>query len=442
MLQSNFRQFIEIYLDRFSVRKNLGGMYKMLTPAELQNKIYNTSYDYRDNAMNEFMRDIQENYEQLYAKCVDFNSRIEQLNSSLQYYKSIENTLQNALFLAEKVSEEKLEEASQKAEKIENDALAKADDIVAGARNQLEDIKTKISDLQVEYEKYMVQYKNLVKGQLDLLEKEPFSLADAVNQQSFDSSVVDDEKKKILNNSDTLNINFDNNPKRDATTGFSADNIIIEDTKSSIDDINESPTEFAKFVEDATNSVDQMSSSIDMVNEELNEAGHELEHIAQDLENTAEILIGEEFLKNHDTEPNQVNTDDIFSASFDNLKNLNSFVDNQGMSQDVSQSNGQDLNQNVQEYANDNNQQYNVADSGSNQEYMNNEYMNTTDNTDDNVYTNFSNADYSQGFNSTYQQQYNPQYNPNFKQYNYEQQQSEPDEKSNGIGGFFKKIKK
>lgn len=171
-------------------------MYKMLTPAELQNKIYNTNYDYRDNAMNEFMRDIQENYEQLYAKCVDFNSRIEQLNSSLQYYKGIENTLQNALFLAEKVSEEKLDEATQKAEKIESEALSKADDIIAGARNQLEDIKKKISDLQSEYEKYMNQYKSLVQGQLDLLETEPFTLAEAVRQNSPEA--FSDESKKNM----------------------------------------------------------------------------------------------------------------------------------------------------------------------------------------------------------------------------------------------------
>jgi len=141
----------------------------MLTPGELQQKILKSGLDFRNREIKTFVKELQDEYESLYKRQKESQDKIEALTKSVRYYKSIEKTLQNALILAEKVSDEKIEEANDKTRIIKKEAQAEVDKILLGARGELLDIHDKTVRMQKEYERYRKQYVSLVKDQLDQL---------------------------------------------------------------------------------------------------------------------------------------------------------------------------------------------------------------------------------------------------------------------------------
>lgn len=149
----------------------------MLTPVEIQNKIFKSGglgYDKKD--VDVFMKEIVDSYEVLYREKMELNDKVGVLNEGLQYYKSIEKTMQKALLLAQKTAEETQENAMRTARNIEKEAMTKAEILISDARRELELIHQKTVQLAQQYEKYKLQFKNLAAAQIELLETESFQI--------------------------------------------------------------------------------------------------------------------------------------------------------------------------------------------------------------------------------------------------------------------------
>lgn len=149
----------------------------MITPIELSSKVFNKSglgYEKRD--VDNFIREVSSSYETLYKENVELKDKINALNDGIQYYKTIEKTIQKALVLAEQTADETKEAARQNAKAIEDQAKVKASMIVEDAKRQLDDIHQKTIRLIEQYDLYKAQYKNLAKAQMELLESESFQI--------------------------------------------------------------------------------------------------------------------------------------------------------------------------------------------------------------------------------------------------------------------------
>ena len=86
----------------------------MLTPVEIQAKTFKSGglgYDKKD--VESFMREVNRSYEILYRENMELKDKVAVLNEGIQYYKSIEKTLQKALVLAEKTAETTKEAANK-----------------------------------------------------------------------------------------------------------------------------------------------------------------------------------------------------------------------------------------------------------------------------------------------------------------------------------------
>lgn len=149
----------------------------MITPIEIQNKVFKSGglgYDKKD--VDSFMQQILENYEQLYREKMEMNDRINVLNEGLQYYKTIEKTLQKALVLAERTAEETKGNAVKNALLIEQEAVSKANVILEDAKRELEQIRKKAVELVRQYDMYKVRFKNLAAAQTELLDSQSFEI--------------------------------------------------------------------------------------------------------------------------------------------------------------------------------------------------------------------------------------------------------------------------
>lgn len=149
----------------------------MLTPIEIQSKTFKSGglgYDKKD--VDGYMKEVLKGYETLYRENMELSDKISVLNEGIQYYKTIEKTLQKALVLAEKTAEDTRISALKEAKIIEKEAQTKAQLIVADAKNELEHIHTQTIQLLQQYEKYKAQFKNLAAAQIEVLESESFSI--------------------------------------------------------------------------------------------------------------------------------------------------------------------------------------------------------------------------------------------------------------------------
>lgn len=170
----------------------------MLTPIELQGKGFKTGFGYDKKDVEAFLKEVIKDYEYLYKENLELNEKINVLSEGVQYYKSIEKTLQKALVLAEKAAQDTETAALAKAEAIEKEAIAnatacnqeavtKAEEMLSNARieaksiileaqKDLDKLQVEISSLVQTYEKYKIQYKQFVAAQYELLESDAFQL--------------------------------------------------------------------------------------------------------------------------------------------------------------------------------------------------------------------------------------------------------------------------
>jgi len=148
----------------------------MLTPIDIQSKAFKGGLGYDRKDVDNFIAQIVEHYENLYKENQDLNRRIENLNSTLSQYKTIEKSLQKALLLAQKTSEDIKNQAHAAAKVIKDEARNKANLIVFDAKNELEKIHKNTVALMQQYDLYKAQFEQLAMTQIQMLKSESFNI--------------------------------------------------------------------------------------------------------------------------------------------------------------------------------------------------------------------------------------------------------------------------
>ena len=148
----------------------------MITPVEIQSKAFKSGIGYDKKDVDGFISEILESYEELYRSNVEMKDKINMLNEGLQHYKNIEASLQKALVLAEKTSEETIRTAELKAQTIELEAVNKAKEHTADAKAELERVHNQTVALVQQYTQYKAQFTNFLRSQLDLISSDTFKI--------------------------------------------------------------------------------------------------------------------------------------------------------------------------------------------------------------------------------------------------------------------------
>lgn len=131
---------------------------------------------YDKDETDDYLELVMEQYKQLYDENLELQKNVKSLNDGVQYYRSIENTMQKALVLAEKTAKETKDAAQLKAEAIEKDANTKADKIVAEAEQEYDKLKEKCLSLVQQFNQYKMQLKQVASAQLELITSDSFDV--------------------------------------------------------------------------------------------------------------------------------------------------------------------------------------------------------------------------------------------------------------------------
>lgn len=148
----------------------------MITPIDIQARSFKTGMGYSKTDVDSFFQTVAADFEALYRENLELKDKISILNDGINHYKSIEKLLQKALVLAEQTAEETINSAKSNATVIEQEAVLKAQSIVADAKIELDHIHSKTIELIQQYDKYRAQYKALAKAQAELMESDAFNI--------------------------------------------------------------------------------------------------------------------------------------------------------------------------------------------------------------------------------------------------------------------------
>ncbi len=150
----------------------------MLSPLDLKNKKVEPKKRryYDKEEMDEYLELVFDQYKELYQENQELTKNVKTLSDGVQYYRSIESTMQKALVLAEKTAKETKDAAQLKAEAIEKDANTRAEKIVSEAEQQYDKLKEKCLYLVQQFNQYKMQLKQVASAQLELITSDSFDV--------------------------------------------------------------------------------------------------------------------------------------------------------------------------------------------------------------------------------------------------------------------------
>lgn len=153
----------------------------MLTPLDIESKKFEKSFiGFNIREVRKFLKEILANYEVLYRENIELKDKLNVLNEGIQYYKTIEETLQNTLLTAEKTADETRKTARQQAELIEREAELKAEEILSNTKDELNHLRLQKRNLMRSFETAKIQVQQYLQLQLDMIGKEDVSFIDDI----------------------------------------------------------------------------------------------------------------------------------------------------------------------------------------------------------------------------------------------------------------------
>lgn len=155
----------------------------MLTPVDIENKDFKKvmrGYDIYE--VESFIKDIVADYEKLYRENANMKEKIEMLTSSLTNYRAMEETMQNAMIVAQSTAEDIKKNAFEKANNIVNEAELKAKETVKAAEKEIAELSNKYQNLKSEIDSFKNRIKGLIVTYDKLLDDFPKSETGKVSE--------------------------------------------------------------------------------------------------------------------------------------------------------------------------------------------------------------------------------------------------------------------
>lgn len=145
----------------------------MITPLDIENKKFAKQMmnGYSVDEVDDFLDDLTVEYEKLFKENAEYKSELVKLKEDVEHYKTIENTLQSTLLMAQTTADEVREVAKKQAEQIINEAKMNAEKEVDSLTNQIDLKQRELDDVQKQFDVYKAKMESLLISQLEILKE-------------------------------------------------------------------------------------------------------------------------------------------------------------------------------------------------------------------------------------------------------------------------------
>ncbi len=143
----------------------------MITPLDIENKKFSKQMmnGYSVEEVDDFLDDLTADYSKNYKEATELRAKVDELTKNLEHYKTIEETLQNTLVMAQTTADDVKKIANQQAEQIINEAKATAQKQVGDLDNEIVAKKKEIEEIRKQFDIYKAKMEALLISQLELI---------------------------------------------------------------------------------------------------------------------------------------------------------------------------------------------------------------------------------------------------------------------------------
>ncbi len=143
----------------------------MITPLDIENKKFSKQMmnGYSVEEVDDFLDDLTEDYTKNYKEVTELRKKVEELMRNIEHYKTIEETLQSTLLMAQSTAEDVKKVAQQQAEQIVNDAKGVAQRKISDLDNEIMAKQKELEDVKKQFDLYKAKMESLLISQLELL---------------------------------------------------------------------------------------------------------------------------------------------------------------------------------------------------------------------------------------------------------------------------------
>jgi len=144
----------------------------MLTPLDIHNKEFKRSFrGYNEEEVDDFLDKVIRDYEKLFRDNIELKETTERLNSKLEHYQHLENTLHNTLVIAQETAEEVKLSAKKETELMIKEAEIRAQKLVEEAITKVRKLTAEYEELQKQIQIYRTRMRTLLQAQLQMLDQ-------------------------------------------------------------------------------------------------------------------------------------------------------------------------------------------------------------------------------------------------------------------------------
>lgn len=157
----------------------------MLMPLEVEEKKFTKQMrGYNKEEVDEFIAEVARDYEKLYKESLAAKDKIATLTDAVKQYKTMEDTLQQAIIVAQSAGEEVKKNAYAKAENIIKDAQNRASEIVNDAGKEVTKVNYEYEEMRRNVEIFRTRIISLLTSQLSIVKE--FAMADPGIKQAYE----------------------------------------------------------------------------------------------------------------------------------------------------------------------------------------------------------------------------------------------------------------
>ncbi len=168
----------------------------MLTPVDIENKEFTKAFrGYDIYEVEEFMKDLIKDYEKLYRDNAELKEKNAVLSETISSYKGMEETMQNAILVAQRTAEDIKQNAYERSETIIKEAERKAAETVNNANRSISNLEKTYLNMQREMNGFKAKMNSLLSTYMQLLSDLPEKAA--VPFASLNIPELSEEPEKV-----------------------------------------------------------------------------------------------------------------------------------------------------------------------------------------------------------------------------------------------------
>ncbi len=168
----------------------------MLTPLDINKKEFSRSFrGYNCNEVDEFLEQVLRDYGQVFRDNQELREKNLRLTEELEGYAKLEQTIKEALVMAQQTGEEMRRNAQREADLIIKEAENKTQEMIQQAQNKVEKAERYYSDLQAKITAFKMRFSSFLRAHLE-------SMADEETAVTFIGEVKPEDESEAIQKSE------------------------------------------------------------------------------------------------------------------------------------------------------------------------------------------------------------------------------------------------